>query len=458
MPDIRPSQLRLLRARRFLPLFTTQFLGAFNDNVYKNALIIYITFLTAAGARSDSARLVTIAAGIFILPFFLFSATAGQIADKYEKSMLIRRVKLGEIAIMTLAGLGFWVGNVWFLMAILFLMGTQSAVFGPLKYSILPQHLAPGELISGNALVQMATFLAILLGTMLGGFVVAVQGTGPTLVSAVVLCLAVAGWLASRSIPRAAPADPRIAVDWNLLSQTVEVMRLSRENRHVLAATLGIAWFWFLGATYLQLLPAYTRDVLGGNAHVVTLLLSAFSIGIGLGSILCGRISAGRIELALVTVGGLGLSVFSAGIYVLSQLADPAPETRHLLGIAGFLAQPHHWWVFLDLLAVSTFGGLYIVPLFTLLQSRAAPQHRARVIAASNIVSALFMVMSALATLALLSLRRSTDEILLFVGLANLVVIVVIAVLLPESLRRSAKSPARRREAEAGGPTEEEQR
>ena len=418
-PEARGRLFSLLRARRFSPLFVTQFLGAFNDNVFKNALLILITFSVIESVREQSAMLVTLAQGVFILPFFLFSAIAGQFADKLEKSALIRRVKLAEIVIMGLAVLGFWWGNVWALIGILFLMGSQSSLFGPLKYSILPQHLPPEELTAGNGLVQMGTFLAILLGTMLGGFAVSIEENGVTVVSVIVMLLAISGWLASREIPRAEPANAEIRIGWNIISQTHRVIAYAREDRLVFACVLAIAWFWFVGATFLQLLPSFTRDVLNGGPQVVTVMLTAFSIGIGVGSLICAAVSRGKIELRLVPVGALGLGAFTVGVYFLAH--SPNLFGDEVLGLTEFAANPDNWWVFIDLVLVSVSGGIYIVPLVTLVQSRAGRKKRAQVIAASNVLSALFMVVSALTTLWLLSVGRTTDEILLIVGITSFV-------------------------------------
>ena len=431
--------ISLLSTRRFAPLFVTQFLGAFNDNVFKNALIIFITFSVVESIRAQSASLVTLAAGVFILPFFLFSASAGQLADKLEKSSLIQRVKLAEIVIMGLALVGFWWGDVWVLIGILFLMGTQSSLFGPLKYSILPQHLAHRELTAGNALVQMGTFLAILLGTMLGGFVVAIEGVGVSVVCAIVMTLAILGWLASRAIPPAESANPSLRFEWNIIAQTYRIIGYAREDRLVFASVLGIAWFWFVGATFLQLLPTFTRDVLGGGPRVVTVMLSAFSIGIGIGSLVCAGLSRGRIELRLVPLGAVGLGLFTIGVYFLGQAASPTPGGE--LGLAEFAASPRNRWVFIDLMLIAVSGGLYVVPLMALIQSRARTDKRARVIAANNVLNAMFMVISALLTLWLLSLGRSADEILLIAGIASLVLTGALFLAVPAVVSGGGSAP-----------------
>ena len=430
------STLTLLKAPRFAPLFATLFLGAFNDNVFKNALMIYITFKAGAGVQAQSATLVPLAAGVFILPYFLFSATAGQLADKLEKSSLIRKVKVAEIGIMGLAAAGFWLSDVWVLIGILFLMGAQSALFGPLKYAILPQLLSASELTSGNGLVQMGTFLAILMGTMLGGFVVAVEETGTTLTSLIVIALAIVGWLASRGIPRAEPADSQLRINWNIAAHTLRMMGYAREDRVVFACVLGIAWFWFVGATFLQLLPTFTRDVLGGAAAVATVISTAFAVGIGIGSILCAKLSRGRIEIGVVPVGALGLSVFSIGVYLLTSGMPAESGSNVTLNLTEFLALAANWWVFLDLVLVAVCGGLFIVPLFTLVQSRAPVNRRAQVIAASNIFNALFMVLSAVITVVLLAAGRSAGEIIMLMGIASAVMTGGLFVFEPDFVKR----------------------
>ncbi|MDX1606226.1 MAG: MFS transporter, partial [Candidatus Competibacterales bacterium] len=283
------SQFQLLRQRRFLPLFLTQFLGAFNDNVFRNALIILIAFRASEISGWDSNTLINLAAGLFILPFFLFSASAGQLADKYEKGLLIRRVKLLEIGIMILAALSLRSGEVIWLILLLFLMGTQSSLFGPLKYGILPQHLDETELTGGNGLIEMGTFLAILFGTLAGGLLIGLEQIGPQSVAFTVVTVAILGYLVSHGIPLAAPVASGLKINWNPVTETWRNLKFLSSNRTVFLSVLGISWFWFLGGAYLAQLPNYTRLTLGGNEQVVTLLLTLFSIGIGLGSLLCER-------------------------------------------------------------------------------------------------------------------------------------------------------------------------
>jgi len=408
------SHSGLLGSKRFLPLFCTQFLGALNDNVYKNSLVIFITFSLADRAAMDASVLVVIAGGVFILPYFLFSATAGQLADKYEKGMLIRRIKVAEIMVMSLAAVGFMLQDINMLMVVLFLMGAQSTFFGPLKYGILPQHLDVDELTAGNGLVQMGTFLAILLGTIVGGLLIAIGGAGIWLVSAAVIGIAIAGWAASRGIPEAAPFEADLKLDWNLARQTDRILRYARNDRDIFTAILANSWFWAVGATVLSLVPGLTRNVLHGSELVATLLLFALSLGIGAGSVLCDRLSRGHIEPGLVPLGAVGLTLFPLDLYL---AGGPPAGAVQALGPVQVLTQWPHLHVLLDLVLIGFCGGIYIVPLYALIQHRSSPEHRARVIAANNIMNALFVVLSAVAVTVLL--RFSVGLIAIFAVLAG---------------------------------------
>ena len=313
------NQFDLLRERRFAPFFWTQFLGAGNDNVYKNALIIFVAFHAARLTTLDPNALVNLAGAVFIAPFVLLSATSGQIADKVEKSRLIRWIKLFEIAIMVVGLAGFWRQNLTLMFTALALLGIHSALFGPVKYAILPQHLKPEELIGGNGLVEMGTFVAILLGTIAGGVVVAIEPNGPILACALAIAIAVAGYLVSRGIPHTPAVAPDLAINWNPFSETWRNLRIAQENRVVWLSMLGISWFWFYGAIFLAQFAGFSRDVLGGNEHVVTFLLALFSVGIGVGSLLCERLSGRKIELGLVPFGSIGLTLFAADLWLASD-------------------------------------------------------------------------------------------------------------------------------------------
>jgi MFS family permease len=404
----------LLSKRRFLPVFLTQFLGAFNDNVFKNALVILITY--RAASCGESPFLVTLAAGLFILPFLVFSATAGQFADKMDKARMIRLVKLAEIAIMVLGAVAFIAGSVTALIGVLFLMGAQSALFGPLKYGILPQHLGHRELMGANALIQGSTFVAILLGTILGGLLAAMPEVGPTAAAGTIILLAIAGWAASRQIPDAPAADPGLRLDPNIFRQTWRVARMAAEKRDVLVAIIGISWFWFVGATFLQLFPGFTCDVLGGGPRVVTLLLCAFTIGIALGAWASTRLTNGHISLGLAPLGVMGMCVFA----LVPLLMPPPDPVAAELGIAQVAAVGGNWPAIVALLGVALFGGIFVVPLFAYVQSESPPDHRARIIAAANVLNALFMVASAVITLILLKLGVSVIGVFATTGVLTL--------------------------------------
>ncbi|MDO6459287.1 MFS transporter [Granulosicoccaceae sp. 1_MG-2023] len=425
------SQFRLLRQKRFAPYFLTQFLGAFNDNIYKNALIVLIAFM-GAGGGADTALMVNLAAGLFILPFFLFSAMAGQIADKYPKALLIRRIKLVEVLIMLTAVLAFISANIIFSLLVLFLMGTQSAFFGPVKYAMLPQYLHPDELIGGNALVESGTFLAILIGTIAGTSLAAVPDYGVWAVSLTVLILSAAGYLAARGIPEREATDPQLVLRKNPFAETRNVLRLAARSRTVFLSILGVSWFWFLGATYLAQFPVYTREVLGGDVQLFTLLLALFSVGIATGSLLCERLSGRHIEIGLVPFGAIGLTVFGVDLY----FASPQTPWGNGLSLAECLSAPGAWRIVLDVAALGVFGGFYIVPLYALIQQRTQARTRSRIIAANNILNALFMVLSALSAIVLLGAGVSIAGLFLTIAIVNALVALYVFALVPEFLLR----------------------
>lgn len=406
------NQFHLLKLKRYYPLFWTQFLGALNDNFLKNSLVILITFKSATVFGVPPSQMVVLAGGVFILPFFLLSATAGQIADRFEKSQLIRWIKLAEIGIMILAAFGLITEQFEFLVLVLFLMGVHSTFFGPIKYSILPQHLEVDEWVGGNALIEAGTFLAILLGTILGGIFISMH-QGSLIVSAGLLSVAILGWFTSLAIPRAPAVDPSIKIQWNPITPTLEIFRFTRQNRTVFLCILGISWFWFFGAAMLSLFPSYCKDVLKTDPGVVTLFLALFSIGIGVGSLLCERLSRERLELGLVPMGSIGMSLFAADLF-----------------FAGGIR------IFFDLLLMSIFSGFFIVPLYTLVQEESEPSHRSRIIAGNNILNAFFMVFSAIFLLLLMKLNFSVPAIFLILALGNAAIALYIYTLLPEFLMR----------------------
>src|SRR5689334_6307851 len=428
------NNFAILKTRRFLPLFITQFMGALNDNIFKNALIILVTFRIAAETGIDGQLWATIAAGIFILPFFLFSATAGRFADKFEKSRLIVIIKGAEIAIMALAAFGFDQQNLTVLMIVLFLMGTHSTFFGPLKYSILPVHLRTDELLSGNALIEAGTFLAILIGTIAGGIFI-LTGQGVAIVSAMVLAVAVLGLVASLSIPKAPAEAPNLKLGWNIAAHTWEMTRYAAERRDIFLSILGISWFWLIGSVYLSQFPTFSKDVLSADNNVVTLFLTAFSLGIGAGSILCSRLLKGEISARYVPLGALGVTLFTVDLYFASLHFAQEPLSdgvMTVLGLQQFLARPAAWRVLADLLLISISSGFYIVPLYTIMQERSEPSHRSRVIAANNIINAVFMVAGSLITVVLIALHIGVPGIYLAMGVLNFLVAIYICKLLPD--------------------------
>ena len=425
------GQFSLLSKRRFLPYFITQALGAFNDNLYKNALLLFITF-GSISAQGDSALLTNLAAGLFILPFFLFSPIAGQIADKREKSQLIRWIKLMEVAIMLVAAVAIIIGSIELMMTLLFLMGLQSAIFGPVKFSLMPQQLSSEELVGGNGLVEMGTFLAILLGTMSAGLFFDLDNAKYWIASGVIV-FAVLGYFSSRYIPEAPANDPHLKINWNPFTELVNTLKQARSNRPVFLSIMAISWFWFVGASYLTQFPTFAKDYLGGSAQVVTLLLTLFSVGVALGSLLCEKLSGRKIELGIVPIGSIGMSVFGIDLY----FAIASIEIVENMSAMAFMEQSGNWRMMLDIVFISAFGGLFVVPLQALIQNRSEEKIRAQIIAANNVLNALFMVASAVfAILALVVVKISLVEYFLALALMNIVVAGYVYSQVPEFVLR----------------------
>nr|WP_298172742.1 MFS transporter [uncultured Pseudomonas sp.] len=422
------SQFALLGKKHFLPFFITQLLGAFNDNIFKQSLILAILFKLAVSADRD--LLVNLCALLFILPFFLFSALGGQFGEKFAKDGLIRKIKFAEILIMLTGAAGVLLDNLPLMLLVLFAMGTQSALFGPVKYSILPQHLHEEELVGGNALVEMGTFLAILAGTIGAGIMMASSAYAGIVASSIVL-VAVLGYLASRAIPAAAAGLPELKLDWNIFRQSWLTMKLGLGQRPAVSRSLvGNSWFWFLGAIYLTQIPAYAKEWLHGDESVVTLILTVFSVGIALGSMLCERMSGHKVEIGLVPFGSAGLSLFGIMLWWHSGGFVQAELAHDWLAV---LSQPQAWWILGSILGIGVFGGFYIVPLYALIQSRTAEHERARVIAANNILNALFMVVSAIVSILFLSLAElSIPQLFLAASLMNIAVNTYIFKIVPE--------------------------
>ncbi len=425
------SQFTLLGKRRFAPFFTTQALGAFNDNAFRQGMIVLIGFHLGLTIEAVSFYAM-IAPAIFILPFFLFSASAGQIAEKFEKSRLIRYVKLFEIGAMLVAVYAFHAHQVWLLFVVLFLMGLHSTVFGPIKYAILPQALKPEELVGGNGLVEMGTSMSVLIGMMAGGSLMALGDFGATAASILVVGVAIVGYWVSRSIPLAPASAPNLKFNWNPASETVRVMRYVVKDRTIFNAILGISWFWFFGTVFTAQLPGYTQTYLGGGEGVLNLTLALFSVGVGIGSLLCERLSGHKVEIGLVPFGSIGMTVFAVDLY----FARPHLASVHGLSAREFLFAAGSIHIVIDLILIGLFAGLFIVPLFALVQSRTARSELSRVIAGNNILNALFMVVSAGLGLGLTALGLSIPQIFLCVAVLNALVAIYIYTLVPEFLMR----------------------
>lgn len=426
------SQFSLLGQRRFAPFFATQFLGALNDNIFRNGLVILITFQGVLVAGMDHTQLANVAGALFILPFFLFSATAGQLADKFEKSFLMRRIKLLEIALMMLAAYAFLTQSYTVLLSVLFLMGCQSTLFGPVKYAYLPQQLATEELVGGNALVEAGTYVAIIAGLIVGGLTVAINPDSQSILAACLIGVALLGYLASRQVPTTRAVDPALKISWNAWKETWRIVGFARDERSVFLSILGVSWFWFFGSAMTLQVPAYTLDILNGNEAITTSLLVAFALGVGIGSLLCERMSGRRIELGLVPFGSIGLSLFAIDLY----FAQPVAHTLAVGSVGDFLARPGSWRILLDLSLLGAFGGFYSVPLYALIQTRSSRQHLSRIIAANNIINAIFMVGASVLSIIILKSGFSIPELFLALAILNVVVAVYIFTLLPEFLMR----------------------
>ncbi|MET0321027.1 MAG: MFS transporter [Duganella sp.] len=440
-----PNQFSLLKQRRFAPFFWTQFLGAFNDNLFKTALIVVITFDAVSWTDLTPSLVTNLIPGLFILPYVLFSATAGQLADKFDKAGLTRCVKWLEVAIMTVAGIGWITHHLWLLVAAVVGMGIHSTLFGPVKYAYLPQHLKKEELIGGNGVTEMGTFVGILAGEILGAVLVVQQPHGLLFEAGATIFVAVIGLLASYRIPVSPAPAPELKVSWNFAAESLRNLRFSSKNRVVFQSMLGNSWFWFYGAMLLAQLPVFSKDYLHGDHGVFVLLLTVFSLGVGSGSLLCERLSGAKVEIGLVPFGSIGLTVFGADLYFASNAfaASGAGSAASVAGMAGtaidaftLMTQPGVWRILFDFLMIGMFGGFFIVPLFALIQLRADPAHLSRTIAGMNILNALFMVAAAGTAIVLLGQGLSIPELFLVTALLNAVVAVYIFSLVPEFLMR----------------------
>ncbi|MBT8141845.1 MAG: MFS transporter [Gammaproteobacteria bacterium] len=426
--------MKLLLHKHFGPYFVTQFLGAFNDNVYKNALLVILAF---SAFEIDNDILTNLSAGLFILPFFLFSVYAGQVADKYEKSRLIRFIKIWEVCLMSIAAVAFYFNIYWVLIALVFLMGTQSSFFGPLKYSLLPQVLEEKDLVAGNGLVEMGTYVGILLGTLVGVLLSDVSGNSAAgtkqYLSIGIVVIAVSGYLSASRIPEIPASNPKLRFNWNPLTEARDIFTRARKDYSVILAMMGIAWFWFLGSGYLVQLHAFTKGTLYGDKGVVALLLSFFSIGIGVGSLMCKKLSGDVIEIGLVPIASIGLTVFGVDLF----FAAIGFTHSTTVGFVEFLALGGSKRMIFDIFMIGVSGGLYIVPLYAMVQHRTETHERSRIIAALNILNAFFMVMSAVVAILMLSvIGLSISQFFLVLAIMNAVVAIFIYYQVPEFMLR----------------------
>lgn len=395
-----------------LPLFFTQFLGAFNDSVFKNALIMLFAFSTTQTFFNPN-TLVNLCAALFIIPFFLFSGLAGEFADKLEKSKLIRWIKLIEVILALLATVGFYFEHTFLLLCALFLLGTQATFFGPVKYSIIPQLVPNSRLVSANGLIEMGTFIAILVGTILGGFFISIPNSGTTLVSISLCIIAILGFVSSFFIPKAKAYRPDLTIQFSITKQFLEIKQAVSQNKMLLPVIIGISWFWAYGSIFLTQTGTYTRLVLNGNERVASLILTTFSVGIGLGSLLCNKLSK-KFEMGLVMLGAFGLTLFA-----MDFAFSNSPFPKNILDISAFLEYGQNWRILTDGFLMGTFGGLFVVPLYTLLQNRSLPEQRSRVVAANNILNAIFMTAAALLSILLLNAGVSIPHLFLLTGILN---------------------------------------
>src|SRR5450830_236171 len=426
------SQFSLLSQRRFGPFFWTQFFGAFNDNLFKTALMVILAYDALSWTTLDPSTITNLIPGLFILPYVVFSATAGQLADKFEKAGLARFVKWMELAIMAVAAAGWMTHTLWLLVAAVVGMGVHSTLFGPVKYAYLPQQLKPEELVGGNGLIEMGTFVGILLGEILGAVLIVHKPLGVELVAGATIVVSLLGLIASYRVPRTPAPEPELKISVNFVAESFRNLSFSRKNRPVFLSMLGNSWFWFYGAIILAQFPVYAMTYLHGHHSVFVLLLTVFSLGIGVGSLLCERLSGHKVEIGLVPFGSIGLSLFGIDLY----FASLGYRGTATVDAFGMLAQAGSWRIVFDVVMIGVFGGLFIVPLFALIQLRCDPRHLSRTIAGMNILNALFMVAAAGVAILLLGQGFTIPELFLATAIMNAIVAIYIFSLVPEFLMR----------------------
>ena len=415
------NQFKLLTQKRFGPFFCTQFLGAFNDNIFRNGLIILLTFKGIEVFGLNASQIANVAGALFILPYFLFSAIAGQIADKYEKSILIKSTKLLEIILMVTATFVLLTENYSFLLFILFLMGFQSSLFGPVKYAYIPQKLKLNELIGGNALVESGTYIAIILGLVVGGLAVSIGQENDYPLASLLLLMAILGYFFSCKIPNTEPTDPTLKINWNIFSEIKKIIGFSKEKDRIFLYIIGISWFWFYGSVITLQIPAYTINILMGDESLTTFLLATFAIGIGIGSLACERLSKNQIELGITPIGAIGLSLFTLDLYFFSSNLNIVTP----MNIKLFLSHLSNWRLILDLIMIGTFGGIFSVPFYAAIQEQAEKKFLSRIIAANNIINAIFMVSASLLAISILSLGVSIPEFFALISVLNIFLMII---------------------------------
>lgn len=413
------NQFALLTKRRFLPLFVTQFLGAFNDNFYKNALAVLVVYFMTGYSSAHSSMLVTLAGGLLIVPMLLFSAQAGALAEKFEKARLIRIIKFAEILIMLLGTIGFITQNLFLLMSVVFLLGVQMTFFGPLKYSILPAHLEKDELIGGNALIEMGTFVSILLGYVLSIIFINLPH-GMIIVSGVMIAVAIFGYLSSHFIPIASAPLPQLKISFNFIQETINLLRTSTKMPELFICILAISWFWLLGFVFLTLFPNYAKDIIRGDDNIYVIFLTTFSIGIACGASICNKMLKSEIKATFVPWAALGMSIFIIDLFFASQQVMHGVQPIELVTPVLYFKTFDHWRIVIDLFFITFCGGIYIVPLYSILQYRAKNEFKARIIASNNIMNALWMTIGAIATGVMLKLKFTIPQMFLMVGILNL--------------------------------------
>ena len=434
LPAEPSSQFALLGQKRFGPFFITQVLGAVNDNIFRFAFIVMVTVGLIQSHWLTPLQVGSVVNAVFVLPFLLFSASAGQITDKFNKTRIIRLVKDLEIFIAAVAAWGFVQHSPYALLFCTFLMGLHSTLFGPVKYALLPQVLHERELVGGNGMIEMGTFVAILLGQMAGTLLIGIEW-GVQWAALVCVLVALAGRISAQLVPMTEPGDAALKLNWNPISETWRNLKLAYERPVVFRSLLGISWMWFFGAAVTTQLPALSAELLHGDSQVTALLLVIFSVGVGLGALLCETLSNRHVEIGLVPLGAIGMSVFAIDLYFALQALTPPAEAASL-HVAAFLADSQHWRVLVDLALLALSAGLYSVPMYALVQWRSPPTHRARIIAANNILNALFMIVSAGMVAALTAAGFSLAQVLLITGILNVLVAGYIFLLVPEYLLR----------------------